>query len=113
MTALHLAAKTGNFAAAQIILDNYRQCANINRFETFLNCIDDGGWTTIVWAAEIGSSDMVSYLINCGADTNICDAENNTVLHWAAMSDNIETVAPLMHSDCDFNVQNVNGDTPL
>lgn len=56
---------------------------------------------------------MSSYLISLGADANICDSENNTSLHWAALSDRIDTVLPLLQSNCDFNIQNINGDTPL
>lgn len=113
MTALHLAAKTGNFVAAQIILDHYQKSASTFKYERFLNAIDDGGWTAMVWAAEIGHSDMVGYFVSCGCDANVCDAENNTALHWATMSNSIETVVPLLQSDCDYNVQNINGDTPL
>lgn len=113
MSALHLAAKTGNFGAAQIILEHYRRSASAFKYERFLNGTDDGGWTAMVWAAEIGHSDMVGYFVGCGCDPNICDAENNTALHWATMSNSIETVVPLLQSDCDYNVQNINGDTPL
>lgn len=112
MTALHLAAKTGNFTAAQIILDSYRRATSVTSFGMFVNAVDDGGWTTIVWAAEIGHSNMVEYLVQCGADLSICDAERNTVLHWAALSDDVATVRPLLLT-ADLNVQNVNGDTPM
>lgn len=112
MTALHLAAKTGNFTAAQIILDSYRRATSATSFGMFVNAVDDGGWTTIVWAAEIGHSDLVEYLVQCGADLSICDAERNTVLHWAALSDDVATVRPLL-LEADLNVQNVNGDTPM
>lgn len=112
MTALHLSAKTGNFTAAQIILDSYRRATSATSFGMLVNAVDDGGWTTIVWAAEVGHSDMVEYLVQCGADLSICDAERNTVLHWAALSDDVATVRPLL-LEADLNVQNINGDTPL
>lgn len=112
MTALHLAAKTGNFAAAQILLDAHRRATSVHRFGLFVNAVDDGGWTTIVWAAEIGHAEMVEFLVQCGADLAVCDAERNTVLHWAALSDDVATVRPLLLG-ADLNVQNVNGDTPL
>lgn len=112
MTALHLAAKTGNFAAAQLILESHRRATTVHRFAQFVNAVDDGGWTTIVWAAEIGHAEMVEYLVRCGADLSVCDAERNTVLHWAALSDDVATVRPLLAA-ADLNVQNVNGDTPL
>lgn len=113
MTALHLAAKNGNLKAIHIMLDNYRNSASLYHLEKFLNTSDDGGWTAIVWAADLGNSEMVSALLNCGANVNICDAENNTALHWATLSDNIETVMLLLQNGCNLGTQNINGDTPL
>lgn len=112
MTALHLAGKAGNFTATQIILDSYRRATSATSFGQFVNAVDDGGWTTIVWAAENNHSQIVEYLVQCGADLSICDSERNTVLHWAALSDDLATVRPLL-LEADLNVQNVNGDTPL
>lgn len=114
MTALHLAAKSANLEALQILLDNYRECVSLYQLEKFLNASDDGGWTAIVWAADLGNAEMVSALLNCGANPNICDAENNTALHWATLSDNIDTVMLfLQHGGCSLGTQNINGDTPL
>lgn len=114
MTALHLAAKTANLEALQILLDSYRECVSLYQLEKYLNTIDDGGWTAIVWAADLGNAEMVSALLNCGANPNICDAENNTALHWATLSDNIDTVMLfLQHGGCSLGTQNINGDTPL
>ncbi|XP_063703297.1 histone-lysine N-methyltransferase EHMT2 [Culicoides brevitarsis] len=113
MTALHLAAKTGNFPAAQIILDYFRQSASQSRTEEYLNMTDNGKWTALVWAAENGYAEIVSYFISLGADVNICDHHNNTVLHWAALSGKIETIYPLMLPNTLYNTQNINGDTAL
>lgn len=113
MTALHLAAKYGNFKATQIIVDFYRQTLSSCKFKNFINQLDEGHWTALVWAAEHGHSEIVRYLINSDADANICDTENNTALHWAALSNSLDTVMPLLQSNCDFNIQNINGDTPL
>lgn len=55
-----------------------------------------------------------SLLINHGADTNICDNDNNTVLHWSTLhNDGLETITVLLQAGADCNVQNVEGDTPL
>ncbi|KAG4069648.1 hypothetical protein HA402_014671 [Bradysia odoriphaga] len=113
MTALHLAAKNGNIAAVEIILE-HRRSASLNDFEKFINCVDHGGWTAIVWAAEIGHAAMVSCFLNHGADTTIQDTERNSLLHWATISNDIETVGPvLLNGGCDVNGQNKNGDTAL
>lgn len=113
MTALHLAAKTGNVESARLMLNSYRESASIYNLEKFLNTCDDGGWTSIVWAAEIGNAEIVSALLNAGANANIGDAENNTALHWATLSNNFETVMLLVQNGCNVGTQNINGDTPL
>lgn len=112
MTVLHLAAKIGNIAATQIILENYRQIATISKLQKFINSTDDGHWTALVWAAENGYAEIVNYLISLGADPNICDSENNTVLHWASLAGKLESIYPLM-SNSDLNIQNIHGDTAL
>lgn len=112
MTVLHLAAKSGNLTATQIIVENYRQIATISKLLKFINTTDDGHWTALVWAAENGHGEIVNYLISLGADPNICDSENNTVLHWACLAGKLEAIYPLM-SNTDLNIQNIHGDTAL
>ncbi|CAG9805422.1 unnamed protein product [Chironomus riparius] len=112
MTVLHLAAKSGNLGATQIILENYRQIATISKLQKFINTTDDGHWTPLVWAAENGHGEIVNYLISLGADPNICDSENNTVLHWASLAGKLESIYPLM-TNSDLNIQNIHGDTAL
>jgi euchromatic histone-lysine N-methyltransferase len=46
MTALHLAAKSGNLQSCHYLLS----VANTAR--TYIDVVDDGGWTPLVWAAE-------------------------------------------------------------
>lgn len=112
MTVLHLAAKSGNITATQIIVENYRQIATISKLQKFINTADDGHWTALVWAAENGHGEIVNYLISLGADPNICDSENNTVLHWACLAGKLESIYPLV-SNSDLNIQNIHGDTAL
>ncbi|EDW82692.2 uncharacterized protein Dwil_GK24998 [Drosophila willistoni] len=113
-TSLHIAAKMGNVEATQLIVDSYRASRNISNFLSFIDAQDEGGWTAMVWAAELGHTDIVSLLLNHGADPNICDNDNNTVLHWSALhNDGLETITVLLQAGADCNVQNVEGDTPL
>ncbi|KAL7744146.1 hypothetical protein ACLKA6_009126 [Drosophila palustris] len=114
MTCLHIAAKLGNLDAATLIVDSYRASRSIANFLSFIDAQDEGGWTAMVWAAELGHTDIVSLLINHGADANICDNDNNTVLHWSTLhNDGLETITVLLQAGADCNVQNVEGDTPL
>lgn len=59
MTCLHIAAKQGILEAAQLIVDSYRASRNIASFLSFINAQDEGGWTAMVWAAELGHTDIV------------------------------------------------------
>ncbi|KAH8276360.1 hypothetical protein KR026_004772 [Drosophila bipectinata] len=113
-TSLHIAAKLGNVEATQLIVESYRASKNITSFLSFIDAQDEGGWTAMVWAAELGHTDIVSFLINQGADPNICDNDNNTVLHWSTLhNDGLDTITVLLQAGADCNVQNVEGDTPL
>lgn len=113
MTALHLAVKMKNYDAVEILLNTYRESSTLFQLEKFLNTRDDGGWTALVWAADIANAKLVTALLNCGADPSICDAENNTALHWATLSESLETVQILLQSRCNLSAQNINGDTAL
>lgn len=113
MTTLHLAVKLKNFEALECILNTYRESSTLCQVEKFLNARDDGGWTPIVWGADIGNAKIVSALLNCGADVTICDDENNSALHWATLSGNAETVTVLLQAGSNLTAQNINGDTAL
>ncbi|XP_075159350.1 histone-lysine N-methyltransferase G9a [Haematobia irritans] len=113
-TVLHIAARTGNLELVQLIVYNYKASKNISQFLSFINAQDDGGWTAMVWAAELGHTDIVSLLLQQGADANICDNDNNTVLHWAALHNNdLDTITVLLQTGINCNIQNVEGETPL
>ncbi|XP_016982435.2 histone-lysine N-methyltransferase EHMT2 [Drosophila rhopaloa] len=113
-TCLHIAAKLGNVEATQLIVESYRASRNITSFLNFIDAQDEGGWTAMVWAAELGHTDIVSLLLNQEADPNICDNDNNTVLHWSTLhNDGLDTITVLLQAGADCNVQNVEGDTPL
>ncbi|XP_016948468.2 histone-lysine N-methyltransferase EHMT2 [Drosophila biarmipes] len=113
-TCLHIAAKLGNVEATQLIVESYRASRNITSFLSFIDAQDEGGWTAMVWAAELGHTEIVSFLLNQEADPNICDNDNNTVLHWSTLhNDGLDTITVLLQAGADCNVQNVEGDTPL
>lgn len=113
MTALHLAVKLKHHAALEILLASYRESSSLYHLEKFINARDEGGWTAIIWAADVGDAKMTSILINGGADAKISDTENNTALHWATLSQSAETINILLRNGCNVRAQNINGDTAL
>lgn len=113
MTALHLAVKSKSHEALEILLTSYRESASLYHLEKYMNARDEGGWTAIIWAADVGDAKMTTSLLNAGANAKISDTENNTALHWATLSESAETINILLRNGCNVRAQNINGDTAL
>lgn len=107
MTALHLAAKSNNLEACQLLL----RASVFNK--DYINMGDDGGWTPLIWACEHGHLNVAKYLINHGASPHARDVEQNVALHWAAFSNSSHIIEVLLNNGCDVNAVNVHGETPL
>lgn len=79
----------------------------------FADSVDDGGWTSLIWACEFCHADVARYLLDKKCDPLIRDAEQNIALHWSAFSGSSEITEMLLNEGCDVNAVNVHGDTPL
>lgn len=75
--------------------------------------MDDGGWTSLIWACEFCHAQVARYLLDKKCDPLIRDAEQNIALHWSAFSGSAEITEMLLNEGCDVNAVNVHGDTPL
>ncbi|XP_054271745.1 histone-lysine N-methyltransferase EHMT2-like isoform X2 [Macrosteles quadrilineatus] len=107
MTALHLAAKTGNIEACHYLI------SNPNTPRNFIDSVDDGRWTPLVWAAEHKHYKVIRFLLEKRADPLVRDAEQNIALHWAALSGSIDIAEALLNYGSEVNSTNAHADTPL
>ncbi|XP_012228658.1 histone-lysine N-methyltransferase EHMT1 isoform X2 [Linepithema humile] len=107
MTALHMAAKSGHLEVCKIILTECKAP------RTLVDSVDDGGWTSLIWACEFCHAQVARYLLDKKCDPLIRDAEQNIALHWSAFSGSAEITEMLLNEGCDVNAVNVHGDTPL
>lgn len=107
MTALHMAAERGNLTACELLVE-----ASVDK-RGYVNLIDDGGWTSLVWACENNHADVARYLLRKGADPTLRDLKQNVALHWAAFSSTREIVELLLSYENNVNVVNALGDTPV
>ncbi|XP_071560297.1 histone-lysine N-methyltransferase EHMT2 [Temnothorax nylanderi] len=107
MTALHMAAKSGHLEVCKIILTECK----VPR--TLVDSVDDGGWTSLIWACEFCHTNVARYLLDKKCDPLIRDAEQNIALHWSAFSGSSDITEMLLNEGCDVNAVNVHGDTPL
>lgn len=89
----------------------------ILRFQSLLinvvDSVDEGGWTSLIWACEFSHVDVARFLIESKCDPLIRDSEQNIALHWSAYSGSTDITELLLDLGCDVNAVNVHGDTPL
>ena len=102
---IHDAAKGGDLAGVQAELDKGAE----------VNGKDDGGWTTLHWAAWHDRKEIVELLIAKGADVN-AKTDNqygDTPLHKAAWGGQKEMAELLISKGADVNAKSNGGATPL
>ena len=86
------------------------------RKEWDVNAVGKFGWTPLFNAVENDDIDMMSILIQNGADLNHVDEEKNTVLHLHAnqrRDDNEDTADLLLENGIDVNLVNKYGKSVL
>lgn len=71
------------------------------------------GRTALHVACNKGRTDIINFLLNCGADVNVADDDGNTPLHYAADGEQDSVVEELCKRGADKNVRNTSGQTPL
>ena len=74
---------------------------------------DDKGRTALHWAAAFGTPNIVTALIDAGADVNARTAYGGTPLHYAAESAKPEVVTSLIGAGADVNAHTDDGVTPI
>lgn len=85
--------------------------AALSSDRTLATSTDAVGTTPLMHAAYAGTADIMTMLIEAGADVHAKNLRNATALHWA-MSDAGKAKLLLMHG-ADVNAKTVDGRTPL
>ena len=74
---------------------------------------DNDDWTALSWAAWSGLGDIVSILLEKGAQKDVVDKKGNTPLMLAALRGNDTVVDILRKAGADINMKNNDGQTAL
>ncbi|WP_157159412.1 ankyrin repeat domain-containing protein [Brachyspira pilosicoli] len=104
-TTIHIASANGNNEVINILL---------NKDNTLINEADSMKDTPLHWASIKNQTDTISLLLANGADTKLTNSDGNTVLHYAAMYGDVNTVNVLLEADSSLaSVENNEGITPI
>jgi ankyrin repeat protein len=105
MTALHLAARSGNLAMAELLIESRANLEATTRI---------GDHTPLHVASASGRASVVEALVGAGANVNARTTTGGTPLMFAAASGSAEAVAVLLSHGADANAtEPVWGQTPL
>ena len=104
-TPLFAACYTGKIDIVKYLIRNYYADVNI---------ANKKGETCLMIACRKGFKDIVEYLDNVyGIDINRTNNDNSTALHYAAMSQSLQTVIFLLDRGANVNAKDSFGNTPL
>ena len=74
---------------------------------------DADGYTPLMIAATLGKTNFVQFLIDNGADVNRRSYNGETAAHRAAINGDIEIINMLYEAEANFNMPDLDGNTPL
>jgi ankyrin repeat protein len=75
---------------------------------------DESKMTMLMWACDCGSLEIVKYLIDSGADTNLRDSTGQTCLHLAVFSEHEQIIELLIKTkSIDINIEDEDGQKPI
>jgi ankyrin repeat protein len=69
--------------------------------------------TYLIWAAELGRTSEVKFLLECGSDVDAQDSFLETATHYAVGRNNLEIVKLLVQKRANLSLQNRTNKTPL
>lgn len=102
--ALRSAARTGSIECANMLID---AGVDLDLLSSPLKM------SALMMASSDGDTEMVSFLVENGADLSIADEHGWTALHWAVVSEELESVKTLLELGADPWITDALGQTPL
>ncbi|KAI8970359.1 ankyrin repeat-containing domain protein [Mycotypha africana] len=78
----------------------------VSRYPECIHAISKTGWTVLLYAAQNGNANLVSYLLSISADFDHIDNEGNSALHYAAAWGHITVMELLVSEGCNVDLEN-------
>ncbi|KAH0833354.1 ankyrin repeat-containing domain protein [Lanmaoa asiatica] len=101
---IHTAAQNNHLSLVQAL---------VTENPKIINETDVDGRTPLHWAASVGATEVVHYLIDQGADVTKVDGSGWAALHITVSAGHEEIVQELIGAGADVNQRNDKGITPL
>ena len=105
-SALHVAARTGDVKALEMLLLH-------NHDPAFINSVTVGGETALCAAVKFGHYHCMSVLLDNHANLDAPDSSGRTVMMYAAQVSDYDCMGMLLDGGADLNVQDTSGRTAL
>lgn len=112
LTVMHYAAIYGSPGVLSSLVQ-YIKVQNEFQVKNFLNLRDKEGETPLLFAAFRGEIAIFECLLQYGADLHLSNLEGHTVMHKAAMGDQVHMLALLRKKGINIDIKNRFNQTPL
>ena len=114
-------ARSGRLRKHDPIADKIRQAIKYETINDVIKLIrtsdiditDGEAATPLMHAALYGNNDIVSWLINNGADVNLQDRNGFSALHYSIQEMQMDIVINLLDHDASIDIKDSHGNTPL
>ncbi|GAA5799933.1 ankyrin repeat-containing domain protein [Helicostylum pulchrum] len=84
----------------------------VSKYPECIHAISKNGWTALLYAAQNGNANLVSYLLSISADFDHIDNEGNSALHYASAWGHITVMDLLVSEGCNVDLENRTHSTP-
>ncbi|XP_055308143.1 putative ankyrin repeat protein RF_0381 [Sitodiplosis mosellana] len=109
-TALHFAVENKSVGVIQVFV-NFRKNAGVEKPDFNLKTID--GDAPLCLALMLDAKELVPVLIQGGADVNVRNGQDLTLLHQSILKEDAETAVFLLNQGADYNALTGDQESPL